>query len=176
MPEENPLIRVPTQPIRLTLFGVFAIAGLCSGVLCGIIFGQRYFGFPGAIVGAVIGGFVGIVIGKLPSFFMQEHMFREMQKCTNDELKTKLKQQPWSFYQTLALLNLQLRGEDVQSYLPQVLALLESEDSKLRWFGRDALRLVFTHLAKQLDDFGYDPQGSLDDCRALVMRLRNKTI
>ncbi len=167
---------MPTQPIRLTFFGVLAIVGLCFGFVGGIIFGHRYFGFPGAIIGALVGGFVGIVIGKMPSFFMQERMFREMQKCTNDELQAKLEQQPWSFYQTLALLNLQLRGEDVQSYLPHVLVLLESEDNKLRWFGRDALRLVFTPLAKQLDDFGYDPQGSLDDCRASVMRLRDKAI
>lgn len=174
MPEDNPLIRVPTQPTRLTLFGVLAIAGLCSGIFLGIIFGPRYFGSPGAIIGALVGGFVGIVIGKLPSFFMEEHMFRELQKCTNDELKSKLEQQPWTFYQTLALLNLQLRGEDVQSYLPRVLTLLESEDSKLRWFGRDALRLVFTPLAKQLDDLQYDPQRSHEDCRVLVTKLRGK--
>lgn len=176
MSEENPLIRVPTQPTRLTFFGVLALAGLCVGIFLGLFLGHRYLGAAGAFVGALVGGLVGIVVGNLPSFFMQECIFRDMQRCTNVELKSKLEQQPWSFYQTLALLNLQLRGEDVEPYLPRVLALLESEDSKMRWVGRDALRLVFTQLAKQLDDLGYDPQRPRDDCCLLVARLRDKLV
>jgi len=52
--------------------------------------------------------------------------------------------------QTLALVNLQVRGEEVQSYLPRVLALLNPRTDE-RLFGRDALRLVFTELASDND-------------------------
>lgn len=136
--------------------------------------GLRYFGIPYTIIGAAIGGLLGFIIGFLPGHFAREHMFREMQKSSNEELKAKLEHPLWSFYQTLALLNLHLRGEDVQPYLPRVLALLESEDSVTRLFGRDALALAYTPLAKQLHDLGYDPHASTEDCRVKAAQLRQK--
>jgi len=117
---------------------------------------------------------VGFIIGRLPDFIMGELTFREMQKSSNEELRAKLEQPQWSFYQTLALLNLQPRGEDVQSYLPRVLKLMEADDPVTRLFGRDALRWGFTPLAVQLDDFGYDPKAPAQDCRDKVSKLREK--
>ena len=134
--------------------------------------GHLRFGVPGAIAGGVIGGVVGLAIGSLPRHLTQEFVFRKMQRSSNDELRAMLEHKLWAFNETLALLNLQVRGEDVQPYLPRVLSLLESEGSLERVFGRDALRLVFTPLAKQLDDFGYDPGGSTEDCRSAVAKLR----
>lgn len=78
----------------------------------------------------------------------------------------------WTFIQTLALLNLQVRGEEVQSYLPRVIALLEAGSRQTRLFGRDALRLAFTPLGVQLDAWGYDPDAPTDDCRSKVAKLR----
>jgi hypothetical protein len=101
-------------------------------------------------------------------------MFKEMQQSSNEQLKAKIEHPLWSFYNTLALLNLHVRGEDVQSYLPRVLSLLESDDSVTRLFGRDALALVFTPLAKQLQDLGYNPHASTEDCRAKAAQLREK--
>jgi hypothetical protein len=172
--KDHPLIRIPTQSARLTLFDVLAIGGFFFGIFLGISLGHRYFGTIGAILGAVVGGFLGIVLGLLPTHFGQEQMFREMQKSSNEQLKAKLEHPLWSFYQTLALLNLQARGEDVQLHLPRVLALLESDDRVTRLFGRDALALVFTPQAKQMRDLDYNPNASTEDCRAIVVLLRQK--
>ena len=85
-------------------------------------------------------------------------------------MKAVVDEKEWTFIQTLALLNLQLRGEEVQVYLPRVIALLESDNSRTRLFGRDALRWVFTKLAVQIND--YDPFASVEECRRKVSVLR----
>ena len=174
MAKEYPLIRIPTNSARLTLFDVLALSGLFFGILFGIHVGHRYFGIIGAIVGAVVGGLLGFVLGYLPRHFAQEHMFREMQRSSNEQLKAKLEHSSWNFEQTLALLNLHLRNNDVQSYLPRILTLLESDHSLTRLFARDALRLVFTPLAVQMDSFNYNPHASTEDCRNKVAQLREK--
>jgi hypothetical protein len=174
MSKEYPLIRIPTQTARLTLFEVFAFCGLFGGMFFGIAICHPHFGIVGRSIGAVVGSILGFFLGLLPRHFAQEHMFREMQKSTNEQLKTKLELPGWNFYQTLALLNLHLRGEDVQPYLPRVLTLLESDDNFLRLFARDALRLVFTPLAVQMDGLNYDPHASTEDCRNKVVQLREK--
>lgn len=174
MAKEYPLIRLPTQPARLTLFEVLAFCGLLLGVFLGIFLGHYFFEMTGAIVGAVFGGFLGIAIGILPKHFGQEQICKEMQQCSNEELKAKLEHHTWTFCQTLALLNLHLRGEDVQPYLPRVLKLLESNDHTTRLFGRDALALVYTPLAKELCDLDYNPCASTEDCHSKVTKLQEK--
>lgn len=150
--------------------------GLVCGVILGIPVGRHFFGVIGVILGSVIGGFLGAVAGSLPGRFAQEQLFREMQKSSNEELRGKLEAPNWTFCETLALLNLHLRGADVQLYLPRVVALLESDDSLQRLYARDALRLVYTSTAKRLDDFGYNPSASTEDCRKNVAKLREHSI
>ncbi|HTR40147.1 MAG TPA: hypothetical protein VMH87_00845 [Pseudomonadales bacterium] len=174
MAKEYPLIRLPTQSARMNLFDVLAIFGFLFGIFFGILLGHRFFGIIGGMTGVVIGGLLGFILGFLPGYFGREHMFREMQRSSNEQLKAKIDHPLWSFYNTLALLNLQMRGEDVQAYLPRVLSLLESDDSVTRLFGRDALALVYTPLAKQLHDLGYNPYASTEDCRAKAAQLREK--
>ena len=176
MSQERPLIRIPTQPARLTLFGLLVFVGFFIGIYCGIAVGLRCFGILGAIAGAVVGGFLGIALGSLPDHLMKERMFKTMQRASNDELKAMLEQKRWAFWQTLALLNLQVRGEDVEPYLQRILGLLESDDGMKRIFGRDALRLVFTDRAKLLDDCGYNPNASAENCRDKIAEFRAKVI
>jgi hypothetical protein len=172
MPKDYPLIRIPTQPARVRLVDVVTFLAMLSGIILGGVAGMRHFGVAGAVIGLLAGGFLGFLVGRLPDFLVQERLFREMQKSSNEQLKAKLEQPMWTFYQTLALLNLQLRGEDVQPYLPRILTLLESDESIIRVFARDALRLVFTPLGKQLDDLNYDPRSSASDCRVKIASLR----
>lgn len=167
---QNPLIRVPTQPARLTVFVLIQFLTSWTGIIWGGLGGYQHFGIWGGVLGAVAGGILGIIIGTIPGFLSQEAMFRRMQKSTNTELRAELEKPWWNFWQTLALLNLQLRGEEVQTYLPRVLGLLESEDRLVRKFGRDALALVFTPLAKQIED--YNPDAPTDVCRLKVGELR----
>lgn len=166
----NPLIRVPTQPARLTIFVLIQFLASWAGIVWGGLAGYHHFGIWGGVLGVVVGGILGVVLGTIPNFLSQEAMFRRMQKSTNAELRAELEKPMWNLWQTLALLNLQLRGEDVQAYLPRVLALLESEDRLTRRFGRDALGLVFTPLAKQIKD--YDPDAPTEVCRLTIAELR----
>jgi len=149
-----------------------ALAGLFAGLVGGILLGLRHFGVIGGIVGALAGGYLGLTIGRVPDFLIDEWMFREMQKSSNDELRAKLERPGWDFIHTTALLNLQARGEDVESYRPRILTLLEADDSLKRLLARDALRWVFTPLAVKLEEFGYDPNASTSACRDKVAQLR----
>lgn len=101
-------------------------------------------------------------------------MFRELRRRTNAELRAVAEEQYWTFRQTLALLNLQLRGEDVQSYLPRVITLLESNDLRSQYFGRDALSLVFAPLAEKIGR--YDPLAPEEARRRQIAMLRDATL
>lgn len=176
MAQEHPLIRVPTQSVRVTLFEVIIFSGFLLGIFFGTSLGHRFFGHIGAIIGALAGGLLGFIIGFLPRYFSQEHMFRAMQRRSNEQLKAMLEQPRWNFYQVLALLNLLARNEDVQPYLPRVLTRLESDDYFQRVFARDALRLVFTPQAVELDKLGYDPVKPVDDCRNKIAQLSEQLL
>ena len=167
---QYPLIRVPTVPVGLTLFVLLVLIGTTMGIVWGAMAGHHWFGRVGAIAGAIVGGCLGFFIGSLPDYLLKEHMFKSMQKKSNAELRAVVDEKEWTFIQTLALMNLHLRGEEVQTYLPRVIALLESDNSRTRLFGRDALRWVFTELAVQIDD--YDPFASTEECRRKVAVLR----
>jgi hypothetical protein len=169
MKQENPLIRIPTEPTQLTVFVLLNLLGFFLGIALGLWIGGRYYGVPGVVIGCVVGGIVGLIVGHLPEHLAYEWMFRSMRRKSNAELKAMIESGEWTFIQTLALLNLQIRGEDVQPYLPRVVALLEAEDRRTRLFGRDALRLVFTELALRIDD--YDPDGTTEACRRKAASL-----
>lgn len=174
MAQEYPLIRISTQSARMNLFDVLAIFGFFFGIYLGAALGHRFFGHLGAIIGFIVGGPLGFILGFLPGHFAREHMFRKIQKSSSEELKAELQHSHWNFWQTMALLQLEARGEDVQPYLPRVLALLESDVPVTRLFGRDALMLVFTPLGRQLHNLGFNPRASTEDCRNKAAQLRQK--
>lgn len=170
MSSSNPIVRVPTVPLGLTMFALIALLGSSAGSIIGYLAGSRYFGITGGIVGALPGGIIGLILGYLPQYFTNEWTFRKMQKSSNEELKVIVNSSLWTFNQTLALLNLQLRGENVESYLPRVITLLESKDLRSRYFARDALALVFTPLAKKMGVF--DPGAPEEVRRRQIASLR----
>jgi len=169
MKQEHPLIRLPTQSTRMNLFDVLTFGGLLFGILLGSATGHAWRGVIGAIAGGIGGGIIGLVIGRLPGFLVEDQLFKSMQKKSNAELKAVIDEEKWTFFQTLALLNLHLRGEDVQGYLPRVITLLASDNWQTRIFARDALRYVYTPLAVQIED--YDPYASTEECRRKVAVL-----
>lgn len=177
MSTQNPLIRAPILPFPLTglgvLFGTLRLAGLLAGVCFGIAFGRRWFGIAGVISCGISGAFTGLVAGYVPWMLFEEHIFKRMQKRSNAELTAlidKGDQGQWTFVQTLALSNLQARGEAVRPYLRRVLTMLESDNPRTRLFGRDALKLVFPELAVRIGD--YNPGASTEECRRKVALLR----
>jgi hypothetical protein len=170
MNKPYPLVRIPTVPAGLTLFVVLAFGGLILGVLVGFAVGHA-FGLIGTIAGGVLGGCVGYALGVLPGFLVEQSLFKDMQMKSNAELKAVVDEKNWTFLQTLALMNLAARDEDVKSYLPRVMDMLESDSARTRLFGWDALRLVYTGLAMQIDD--YDPHAPVEMCRNMTATLRS---
>jgi hypothetical protein len=135
--------------------------------------GFKHFHTIGLIIGAVVGLIIGHVIGYLPTWLGNQWMFRNIQRSSTAELKACFDSNHWNFYQTMALLQLAARGENVQSYLPRILAMLESDETLTRVYGWDALRIVFTELSQQAED--YDPRASVEECRRRIATLRSTT-
>ena len=161
------------QPTRLSLFVVVHLVGRAAGLVAGACAGFKYFYTPGLFIGAALGFFVGHVVGYLPTWLGTQWMFRSIQKSSNAELQECLNRSEWNFYQTMALLQLAARKEDVQPYLPRILAMLESETTLTRVYGWDALRIVFTELSQRVED--YNPRASIEECRRMVAMLRSET-
>jgi hypothetical protein len=158
------------QPTRLTFFVVLHLVGGAVGLIAGAFFGFKHFHILGLIVGAVLGFLVGHAIGYLPTWLGTRWMFRSIEKSTTAELRGSLERGEWNFYQTMALLQLAVRKEDVQPYLPRILLMLESNETLTRVYGWDAFRIVFTELSQRIED--YDPRGTVDECRRKAALLR----
>jgi hypothetical protein len=140
-------------------------------MIFGFTEGQRHFGTMGGIIGIPLGGIIGGWLGYLPNILCSEWMFRKLQRSSNEELRAIADEKYWTFRQTLALLNLQRRGEDVQSYLPRVIGLLELKDLRSRYFGRDALALVFSPLAAKVGF--WDPNAPEEERSRKIALLRD---
>jgi hypothetical protein len=176
MKPKYPLVRIPTEPTRLGMFGLLFFCVTLVGIIFGSVVGYAHFRIVGAVAGGLIGGLIGSVLGSLPNGLFQEAMFRSLRRKSNDELRTMIeKGEPaigeWTFIQAMALLNLQLRGEDVQPYRLRVIALLEADQWQTRLAAWDALRLVYTEVAVKIED--YNPRGPIEECRRQVARLRS---
>src|SRR5262245_12541952 len=140
----------PLQPTRLTLFVVLHLVARAFGLVVGASVGFKYFHIVGLVVGAMVGFLVGHILGYLPTWLRTQWMFRSIERSTNAALKDCLKCGEWNFYQTMALLQLAARKEDVQPYLPRIVLMLESEETLTRVYGWDALRIVFTGLSQRI--------------------------
>ncbi|HWN97506.1 MAG TPA: hypothetical protein VNT99_20925 [Methylomirabilota bacterium] len=151
------------QPTRLTLFVVVHLFGRVAGLIIGACVGLKYFQIAGLAIGAVVGFLLGHIVGYLPTWLGTRWMFRSIEKSATAELKDSLDQGEWNFWQTMTLLQLAARKENVQPYLPRILAMLESDETLTRVYGWDALRLVFTELSQRIDD--YEPRARVEECR-----------
>jgi hypothetical protein len=89
-------------------------------------------------------------------------LFRNIERSSNEALKRTLSLGIWNFWQTLALLQLAARGEDVKTELPRLLGMLASASVLDRVHGWDAVRLVFPVHAERLR--GYNPEDSAVAC------------
>jgi hypothetical protein len=159
-------------PTQLTLFEVLRLTGTFLGLGIGTSVGFARFGVVGAIIGGIVGLVVGALVGGLPDWLGKRWMFRSIEKSSTAELRAIVAQRDWNFYQTMSLLQLATRGEDVQSDLPRILTMLESDSTLTRVYGWDALRLVYTELAERIAD--YDPRASTEECRLKTTVLRSK--
>jgi len=132
--------------------------------------GLSYFGMIGGIPGGLIGLFIGHVIGVLLDRRSTHLFFRKISRSSDEELWRIVNLGFWNLYQTMALLNLAARGQDVSGQLPRIIGMLESDNRETRLFGWDALRIVFCTEYKIIEN--YDPRSTTEECRKQVETLK----
>lgn len=157
------------EPTQVTLFLLIQMLAAVGGSVTGVAIGKP-FGIVGAVVGGISGLLMGAFLGGLPDWLATRLLFRKVARSPNDELAKMVDLGLWNFSNTLALLHLSARGQNVRSYLPRIVGLLESENMLCRIYGWDALRLVFNEETQIME--GYDPRGPVEDCRVRTAKLR----
>jgi hypothetical protein len=158
------------QPTQITFFMVLWFAAIVAGGMTGGAVGSSHFGIWGGIVGGIVGVVVGHVIGVVPDWLSTKLMFRHLARSSDERLWKIVNLGSWNFYQTMALLQLAARGQNVRTQLPRIVKMLESDDELERVYGWDGLRIVFPEETKVAAD--YDPRAASDDCRSQIAKLK----
>lgn len=156
---------------RITIFHLFNWLGLIIGGNVGGTLGWKYFGITGAVIGGLLGLYLGGVIGLLPERLAMRAFFKDLENSSTERLWEIVAEPEWNFRQSMALLQLAGRGEDVFAKLEQILTMLESGEPLERVYAWDALRLVFPDEANKLE--GYNPQESSVDCYNKIQAFRS---
>ncbi|MFY9224613.1 MAG: hypothetical protein WAQ98_18205 [Blastocatellia bacterium] len=148
---------------KITIFHIIFLLGLCFGLMTGMILGYSQYGIIGAIIVGVIGLYCGGQIGFFPHRLANRAIFKHIEKSTNEELRRIIDRNEWNFYNTLALMELSKRNQNINTDLYRIFQLLQSDNFLQRLYAWDALRLVFPGVANQLTS--YDPKESFDICQ-----------
>ncbi len=158
------------QSTRVTLFEVLWFAAVVAGGILGVALGSDLFGRWGAITGGIIGVVVGHVVGVVPDRLSTKLFFRHLARSSDEELWKIVHEDFWAFCQTMALLQLAARGQNVRTQLPRIVKMLESDDKLERIYGWDALRIVFPEETRMAAD--YNPRAAAADCRNKIAGLK----
>jgi hypothetical protein len=118
------------------------------------------------LVTLVIAFYVVIWIVKSPN---RRHV-RKVKNASDEELWQMVDREPWHFKSTIALLQLAVRGCDIDRVLPRVVQMLGSDDYAQRAAACEVLDWVFIDEYRAI---GGDKSGdSYDDCRANAAKLQ----
>ncbi len=158
------------QSTQVTLFEVLWLVAVVAGGIAGANLGSELFGTWGAIAGGILGVVLGHVVGVIPDWLSTRLMFRHIARSSDERLWKIVNLGFWNFYQTMALLQLAARGQDVRTQLPRIVKMLESDDELERVYGWDALRIVFPAETRLAAD--YDPRAATEDCRNKIAKLK----
>ncbi|MHC4499980.1 MAG: hypothetical protein ACYS21_12800 [Planctomycetota bacterium] len=159
--------------LRYTRFGIIHVlwlGGVARGAAVRMGLGVHLFGTTGLIAGGVMGLVVGHLAGSLPDWAVTRMLFGEIDSSSNSELRSIVAAEDWNFRHTMALLQLGARGEDVQSELPRIVGMLESDSKLTRIYGWDALRIVYPKETKIIED--HNPRESTERCRSKAAKLK----
>ncbi len=158
------------QPTQITLFVVAWFVAVVIGGIGGANLGSELLGTGGAIAGGILGVVLGHVVGVIPDWLSTRLMFRHIARSSDEKLWKIVNLGFWNFYQTMALLQLAARGQDVRAQLARIVKLLESDNELERVYGWDALRIVFPAETKLVAD--YNPRAAPEDCRNRIAKLK----
>jgi hypothetical protein len=154
----------------MTLCVLLYFVAVVTGAMTGGGLGLNLFGIGGAIAGGIVGAALGHVVGVVPDWLSTRLMFRHIRRSSDEKLWQIVNLGFWNFYQTLALLQLAARGQNVRGQLPRIVQMLESDDQLERVYGWDALRLVFPAETEMAGD--YNPRAAAEDCRNRIATLK----
>lgn len=158
----------------MTLYELLTIIFTIAGVLLGVGFGRAYGPF-GGMIGAAVGGLLGGWLGRIPAKRRLRNTRKGLAKFTLEELREQLYRPalvPHRWPPNLLLMELQIRGEDLNKHVELVLSMLEADPPWQRAFGYGALLSAYPRLAQGLK--GYRPSASVEECRTKVAQLRKQ--
>ncbi|MDO8803767.1 MAG: hypothetical protein Q7R35_05000 [Elusimicrobiota bacterium] len=152
---------------------VMTWAAACLGILStGAGWSGKNFGGTGIIAFLVLAIPLLLWLSKTLNDWSNLQMAREIAKRSAGELRAVIAETSpgcWSFRQNLALYQLLLHGEEIESLLPRVLGPLTSDLPIYRASAFEALRF-FPGAREQLAD--YDPLQSVEKCRTKIAAFR----
>jgi hypothetical protein len=153
----------------ITIFEMIPIIALIGGICCGVKI-SSHFGQAGAWAGGFIGGILGLVCWRFTLVFLSKWLDRNqnLSNRTTEGLNEML-HNPKCKNPNLVLLELGMRGEKMENYLPVIWGLLVSPLIETRKRGWYTLVSVFPEHAKTITDYHYgDP---VEKCREKVQKL-----
>jgi hypothetical protein len=154
----------------ITIFDIIPLYAIIFGIYVGVKFGSA-FGHIGAVIGGVVGGFLGWFGWRFLLMGICKWLDRKrnLSNKSVEELQAMLRD-PKCKVPNAALLELGVRGEKMENYLPVILDLLVSPLMETRRRGWLTLTSVFPEHAKIISDYRVD--DSVEKCEEKIRSLR----
>ena len=145
-----------------TIFHLIALLCVIGGTVIGAGCGWHWFGWAGLVVGSVIGIAAGIIMGTFPLVAATSFFSRKFVHMNSKELWEHLHADD-CLTPNLVLLELNYRGEDVSTELPNLFSRLTSDNSNDRAKALASMNSLFPELVEKIPE--YDPFATTQDCR-----------
>jgi hypothetical protein len=126
-------IRSPKSITMFTLFHLLELTGAFAGLYAGLIFGNEWFGWLGAVLGGIVGLVVGRILGRAPFAIARASIQSDLKRCDVATLRARLEDE--YVISPLIIAELILRGEPVESFRDYVAGLRRSDSSDRREYG-----------------------------------------
>jgi hypothetical protein len=153
----------------ITIFEMVPIIAFVFGIFCGITLGIR-FGHAGAWLGGAVGGIFGLASWRFLFLVLCKWLDRKWRLSgrTTEELSEML-QNPSCKNPNEVLLELGIKGEKMENYLPIILGFMVSPLTDTRRRGWLTLVTIFPERAKIISDYQFiDP---VEKCREKIQKL-----
>lgn len=153
----------------ITIFDIIPLYAIIFGICVGVKFGST-FGHIGAVIGGVAGGILGWPAWRFVLMGICKWLDRKrnLSNKSVEELQIMLCD-PNCKIPNVALLELGVRGEKMENYLPAILDLLVSPLMETRRRGWFTLISIFPERAKIISDYKF--VDSVEKCREKIQNI-----